>query len=85
MLVTVTAKVTAMETAMETVKVMAKAMKPQTLPAKAMEKRIAMARETETLMVTALAMPRQSQGLVAKTKMELEPTKRTIDASLAAR
>ena len=81
MLVIATATAIEMVMAMETVM----AMKPQTVSAKAMEKRIAMARETENLTVTALAMLRQRQGLVAKRKMEEEAAKRAIDASPAAR
>jgi hypothetical protein len=47
-------------------------MNQQIVTARAMEKWIAMARETEHLTATALAMPRQRQALSAKTNLEEE-------------
>jgi len=76
--------VTAMAMAMVMVMAMAMEMKPQTVPAKAMEKWIAMARETENLTVMALVMPRQRPALSAKTTLE-EVVAAAIDASMAAR
>jgi hypothetical protein len=74
-----------MVTAMETGTGTAMEIKQQTVPAKAMEKWIAMARETENPTVMVLATPRQRPALSAKTTLEEVSAKRAIDTSMVAR